>query len=783
MLPLIDVSRAQWVFFLFLGDTVVNIREHILLYRVRSLVQNGPNSSLDTGLGFLERYFSLISFCEYVQSQLFKGSLQSKSFQTWMQDHKEIWKMLTYLRSSNNKHKAFRPIDDLNELGGQGSILSLKSPELKGVSEDVSVVKARSGTVLGPNTILKIDHWTEESTVNLPLQISGAPNFRKIDLGLQDEKYQIYAVAQPTLAALRSILAHVSAASHQPPERIVWVNVREEPLIYINGEPFVLRDQYASLRNIKAYTGITDRRLEQMETRLKEDILAESKTYLNRILLHSEGPNHELLPIWESVGQIYTLRDLFASEEELVQDYPQLEYYRVPITAEEPPEAGDFDSLRRIINQKSTSQGSQVFIFNCQMGIGRSTTAAVIGAQILLADLQVACPCPLEDVSTHAHPIIHYKIVTNLVRMIKRGTESRKIVDCVIDRAGALVNLRQCIEDYRKAASKCTDDHQSCRKMLMKGMHCLKRYVLLIMFESFLLNEAPVQSFTSWIMHHPEFASLFHELEVKGLEALAVLSEVSETESSSSPQLDTEQAKTLAQVVEVKSVVASREGSVLAPMTILKFDHFIGCQKQSLPERIEGAPNFRQVPLVADERVGQKYVCGLAMPTKAAISRVLERIECVEGGNRKCLWISMREEPVIFANGEPYVLRIVKDPIANLEMTGIVSERVELMEDRLKREAEAEAAHYNNRLLLHEEEASRTAPQGFDIVPEWETIQELESPAEVYQNVIQSGHYPLTYYRVPVTDEQAPIPNVFDELVRLISQSEYTDFVFNCQMG
>ena len=34
---------------------------------------------------------------------------------------------------------------------------------------------------------------------------------------------------------------------------------------------------------------------------------------------------------------------------------------------------------------------------------------------------------------------------------------------------------------------------------------------------------------------------------------------------------------------------------VLAKHTFLKSDHFPGCQKMSLKDRIEGAPNFRQI--------------------------------------------------------------------------------------------------------------------------------------------------------------------------------------------
>ena len=749
------------------------------------MVQNGPNSSLDTGLGFLERYFSLISFCQYVEEQMIENKNQPaniESFQEWMKAHKEIWKMLTYLRSSSNKLKAFRPLEELR-LNDADNVVdkqqntAFRSPQMKSlVSEDVAVVQGRSGTVLGPNTILKIDHWTgTEATVEV--SVPGAPNFRRIETSAC-APHQIYAVAQPTQAALEKILELVSS-SLPTPRRIVWINVREEPLLYINGEPYVLRDQYVSLRNIKAYTGIAASRLEQMEMRLKEDVLAEGRAHLSRILLHSEGSERDLLPIWESIQNVSTMQDLFSLNSALIQKYPHLEYYRVPITAEEAPEPADFDTLLRILSDNDEAENfafthGAVFIFNCQMGLGRSTMGSVIGMEILSSVLPEIVPSPVT---------VHYKIITNLIRMLKAGNEAKKLVDVFIDQAGGLLNLRSNIEDYRKAASRCTDDRKNCRKLVNKGIQCLKRYALLILFQAYLIEKSP-ETFEAWILRHQEFGNLFHELENKEIQGLTVLSEIEKPEEATTTNiLVGDHHKTLAKQKEVKDVVAGRLGSVLAPMTILKFDHFIGCQKQSLRERIEGAPNFRQVPL-GDS--AERFVCGLAMPTKSAIERVLNRIGCVPSGPRRCLWISMREEPVIFVNGQPFVLRIVKDPIANLEMTGIISERVELMESRLKAEAEAEALRYSDRLLLHEEEEVPGILPKLEIVPEWEEICDssaIESPAEVYQNVIKTGGYPLTYVRVPVTDEQAPIPYVFDELLQLISAEKYTDFIFNCQMG
>lgn len=59
----------------------------------------------------------------------------------------------------------------------------------------------------------------------------------------------------------------------------VWHNMREEPVIYINGRPFVLREDERPFKNMQEYTGIDVQRLEQMELRLKNDILQVACSY------------------------------------------------------------------------------------------------------------------------------------------------------------------------------------------------------------------------------------------------------------------------------------------------------------------------------------------------------------------------------------------------------------------------------------------------------------------------------------------------------------------------
>ena len=176
------------------------------------------------------------------------------------------------------------------------------------------------------------------------------------------------------------------------------------------------------------------------------------------------------------------------------------------------------------------------------------------------------------------------------------------------------------------------------------------------------------------------------------------------------------------------------------------------------------------------------FIYGIAMPTKDAIKRVLNKIGGGPPGNRSILWTSLREEPVIYVNGKPYVLRLFPDPLRNLEATGIARERVEHMEAQMKRDLIVEIREFGGRVLLHEE---HMVGKEFSIVPIWETVKEedVQTPLEVYRSIQDEGYH-VDYLRIPITDEQSPIPRVFDQLVnRVLYVKANTDAVFNCQQG
>lgn len=111
--------------------------------------------------------------------------------------------------------------------------------------------------------------------LDLDLNVHGAPNFRAPRQG----DLNVFGAAQPRTQGLRAILSVLrSRPNTTNPSHVVWFSTREEPIIYISGRPFVLRDASEPRRTL----ALSDRaeNLEAIENRLKNDILQEALRYL-----------------------------------------------------------------------------------------------------------------------------------------------------------------------------------------------------------------------------------------------------------------------------------------------------------------------------------------------------------------------------------------------------------------------------------------------------------------------------------------------------------------------
>jgi len=312
----------------------------------------------------------------------------------------------------------------------------------------------------------------------------------------------------------------------------------------------------------------------------------------------------------------------------------------------------------------------------------------------------------------------------------------------------------------------------------------------LVMFQAYLDAHPPdtlrnLESFETFVKNRPVFQTFEQELLSDGIHALKPLEHI-------------ELSQGIALSDEVKQVVSNRSGNILSASTILKSDFFSNLQKLSLPERLQGAPNFRRVPLVLQVanagRVeilgselgidGYRQVCGTGIPTIQGLKRALARVGADPSGHNLVSWTSLREEPVLYVAGRPHVLRLLSRPLENVESTGVTTSVVERIEKDLKKDVIRELHQMDGKLLLHDE--VETEPGTFEIVPQWEQVtdKDIHTPREVFELVAEEG-FKVDYARIPVTDEQAPLPSALAQLLDRVNNSlGYAgDMIFNCQMG
>lgn len=851
---------------------VTNLRETILSSRIRystdALDEAQAALHLEKAAKSLEKYFFLVAFASYVNASM-TATFQHR-FANWLKNRAEIWRGIQLIRSKGRRLYFFDPVGDLRILsGGKAGELVATSEKLQSRFGEVSgqgaqvpgdefadyVIRNRAGIVLRPFTLLKCDIWRKFIERNAGLPIRGTVNFRRIPGS------NIFATGQPTVDGIRNVVAalqeHYASktdAASNPTRTVTWINLREEPIVYVNGKPYCLRQKGMSLRNIKAYSGINWDRLLLLEDRLKNDVVNELESGEGRLLLHTETSDGTIIPIWEEANptDVDTVQEIMTSIGSDFKEKIQLRFRRIPMTAEKPPDFSDISELLSAVLQANVER--QPIVLNCQLGRGRSTMTAVLILMIAkwlqqgqsklpesklqevrddddasrgVADESDSDGLRLSDSAQHSgiatpyaretinpdllddtvgiraiddsHPPkrapLSYHVINSLLRVIPKGLEVKRMVDDCIDQCATVTNLREAIEEARLAAED-TEDEALRKKRIQGAIHNLRRYFLLIIFQSYLAQTRPdlleaAPSFRSFVTRQPVFDTIAKEFDKIDISTIMPLQKVDASDG-------------MALSDEVQEVVSHRSGSILSAYTMLKSDFFSGILKLGLPERIDGMPNLRGVPLLltppsqnnASNQTSTpmtpktplvshgRETWGSGMPTVDGLRRGLTRMGAAPNGPAKVVWTSLREEPVLYVNGRPHVLRLADQPVTNIEATGVTTDVVESMELALKNDMLKEAAQRDGRVLLHDETEIRQGE--FDIIPVWETVKEGDvlTPREVYELVQREG-YKVDYARLAITDEQAPVPAVFSQLEERVITALQTGSacVFNCQMG
>ncbi|MCO5569307.1 hypothetical protein L7F22_023019 [Adiantum nelumboides] len=766
-----------------------NLREAIAGYR-NSIQRQADEKKREIALSFfveyLERYYFLICFAVYIHTDqsIFlppKAPTQG-SFQAWMKARPELYSILRRLLRRD-------PMGALSFSCNPPGFMK-RNPEFGtgGPSDTEGVVAMRNGEVLGRETVLKSDHCPGCQNLNLPERVEGAPNFREVT------GFPVYGVANPTKDGILAVLQRVGGGQKGRP--VLWHNMREEPVVYINGNPFVLREVKRPFKNMLEYTGIDRERVEKMESRLKEDVLREAERYNGAIMVNHETEDGQIFDVWEKITaeSVQTPREVFM---DLEAKGFSVEYARVPITDGKAPRSSDLGTLaaRIALAAKETA-----FVFNCQMGRGRTTTGTVIACLVKLrcdfgrpVTLQ-PYPSELSDVdsgsssgdeagtqtgtdmtssqmntierqnSLSGFVMDDIPLIRKITRLLVDGVESRAVLDAVIDRCAMMQNLRQAILHYRKVFNNQNLEHHKRRAALKRGAEYLERYFMLIAFIAYLSSDAfdgfctsggVGTTFKSWLHKKPEIQEMKWSIRLRPAQVFAI-PEV-EFRSSGDP-------KEGDPVME--AVVKARNGSVLVKRSILKMYFFPGQKTTTGFVNIDGAPHVCKVDGVP--------VYSSATPTLEGARAVLSHLKAEPADEVETSHIvsvtDLREELVVYIHGYPFVLRELEQPVHTLKHVGISGSAVEQMEKRLKEDILSEAARSSDRILLHREEFNPTSNKS-DIIGYWESItnKDVWTPAEMYANLKKEG-FCIDYARIPLTREREAVAADVDAIQKRLQK-------------
>jgi len=238
---------------------------------------------------------------------------------------------------------------------------------------------------------------------------------------------------------------------------------------------------------------------------------------------------------------------------------------------------------------------------------------------------------------------------------------------------------------------------------------------------------------------------------------------------------------------KVKEEATRREKNNPMKVCVLKYDHFENIHRldRKLPS-YEGSPNFRQVP--------GYLVFGTGQPTKQGFHNVLEYMTKNSEAN-EILWVNMRQEPVVYLNGQSFTPRLPERMNENMEFPGISGSDIEWLQEQFVKSIkdEVEIARQDRHvpddqkgLVCYFRDTYAEHPEDRENIKHTVKLEEdhhLVTLSGLYSQLQETG-FVLSYDRLPIVDEKAPTELDFDNLLNLVKMSgPATACVFNCQMG
>ncbi|EGV93769.1 Paladin [Cricetulus griseus] len=366
-------------------------------------------------------------------------------------------------------------------------------------------------------------------------------NFRRVP------RMPIYGTAQPSAKALGSILAYLSDAKRKL-RQVVWINLREEIVLECDGHIHSLWPPGPTL---------APEQLEALEAQLKTHLSA-------------PAPDTKKNPTTPRFQKCLTTQEVFSQHQGSCLG---LTYHRIPVPDFCAPREEDFDRLFEALRAALTKDPGTGFVFSCLSGQGRTTTAMVVA---VLACWHIG-GCPevgeeeLVSVPDAKFTKGEFQVVMKVVQLLPDGHHVKKEVDAALDTVSETMtpmhyHLREIIictyrqgkgnvdlETEMSAApshchliwdnllwegprgtpetpvgwsrilAKATKEAQEARRLQLRSLQYLERYIYLVLFNAYLRLEKAGSwqtPFSTWMREVATKAGIYEILNQLGFSEL-----------------------------------------------------------------------------------------------------------------------------------------------------------------------------------------------------------------------------------------------------------------------
>merc|ERR1712165_534422 len=313
--------------------------------------------------------------------------------------------------------------------------------------------------------------------------------------------YKVYCCGQPKVAGFEKAIEKVCEKDPKDGP-IVWINMRQEPIVYVNGNPVCARPpnkigEYAELGNV------TRASIKADEEEFYKVLESRAKAADGKIKVHDVSKK-------ESEIEVKELITLSKVMEGLKEKYPGLTHNRIPVCNSAVPLEPDFDT---ICNALSGTNVNTPVIVNCQVGLSRSTTGCaaaclfrefqlsasyqglvetVPGVNLELLRMDKYALDPEKDTLFRGE----FEVVKELTAAFEDGPACKAECDKVIDKNGpppkgtGIKQLRENIAESKLSYEIMDDAAQAFLKT--KIMDNIQKYVYMICFTGYLREQSKI---------------------------------------------------------------------------------------------------------------------------------------------------------------------------------------------------------------------------------------------------------------------------------------------------